>query len=122
MCQKLLAEGGELEPTEENLTAFAERNSYTDLGEEELLSYYEDTSYGAVYDYVNDYISGLEITKTESYEAIDVASFYPALLELRSAGNGRIFCRRFHSGGLSLRLTPGAERIRSGCFCIKMIK
>ena len=40
---------------------------------------------GAVYDYVNDYISGLEITKTESYEAIDVASFYPALLELRSA-------------------------------------
>lgn len=55
------------------------------MGEEELLSYYEDTSYGAVYDYVNDYISGLEITKTESYEAIDVASFYPALLELRSA-------------------------------------
>lgn len=85
LCQKLLAEGGELEPTEENLAAFAERNSYTDLGEEELLSYYEDTSYGAVYDYVNDYISGLEITKTESYEAIDVASFYPALLELRSA-------------------------------------
>ncbi len=42
-----------------------------------------------------------------------------ALLELRSAldaGNGRIFCRRFHSGGLSLRLTPGAERIRSGVF------
>ena len=85
LCQKLLAEGGELEPTEENLAAFAERNSYTDLGEEELLSYYEDTSYGEVYDYVNDYISGLEITKTESYEAIDVASFYPALLELRSA-------------------------------------
>ncbi len=82
--------GGELEPTEENLAAFAERNSYTDLGEEELLSYYEDTSYGAVYDYVNDYISGLEITKTESYEAIDVASFYPALLELRSA----LTCRK----------------------------
>ena len=31
LCQKLLGEGGALEPTQENLDAYAQRNDYTDL-------------------------------------------------------------------------------------------
>ena len=50
-----------------------------------LLLYYTDTGYGAVYDYVNDYIEGMEVVKTEAYDAIDVAEFYPALLAERQA-------------------------------------
>ena len=85
LCEKLLGEGGALEPTEENLQAYAEKKGYTDLSDEDLLSYYQDTEYGAVYDYVNDYIDGLEITKTTTYDAIDVATFYPALQAARDA-------------------------------------
>jgi hypothetical protein len=85
LCEVLLAEGGALEPTEENLQAFAENNGYTDLDDETLLSYYEDTSYGAPYDYVQDYIDALEVTKTSLYDSIDVSTYYPALLELRDA-------------------------------------
>lgn len=83
LCEALLAEGGALEPTEENLQAFAERNQYTALSEEELLTYYNDTSYGAVYDYVNDYIDNMTVEKTADYDAIDVAAFYPAMMAAR---------------------------------------
>ena len=85
LCQKLLGEGGALEPTQENLDAYAQRNDYTDLSDGELLMYYQDTEYGAVYDYVNDYIDQLEVVKTEAYEAIDVSAFYPALQAAREA-------------------------------------
>ena len=77
------AEGGALEPTEENLQAYAQTHGYTGLSNEELLRYYEDVSYGAPYDYVNDYIDGMEVVKTENYDKIDVATFYPALLTER---------------------------------------
>ena len=85
LCAKLLGTGGALEPTEENLRAYAERNGYTELSDGELLMYYQDTDYGVVYDYVNDYIDSLEIVKTEAYDAIDVAAFYPALMAAREA-------------------------------------
>ena len=83
VCQQLLGEGGALEPTEENLQAYAQTHGYTGLSNEELLRYYEDVSYGAPYDYVNDYIDGMEVVKTENYDKIDVATFYPALLTER---------------------------------------
>ena len=85
LCDQLLGDGGELEPTEENLRAYAERNAYTDLSDGELLMYYQDTEYGVVYDYVNDYIDGLEIVKTGAYDSVDVAVFYPALQAAREA-------------------------------------
>ena len=85
LCDKLLGEGGALEPTEENLQAFAERHQYTDLNDETLLVYYQDTEYGAAYDYVSDTINNLEMEKTETYDAIDVAAFYSALQTAREA-------------------------------------
>ena len=85
ICAQLLSEGGELEPTEARLQEFAETHGYTGASDEMLLLYYTDTGYGAVYDYVNDYIEGMEVVKTEAYDAIDVAEFYPALLAERQA-------------------------------------
>ena len=85
LCAQLLGEGGELEPTEERLQAFAQSHGYTDMDEDTLLLYYNDTSYGAVYDYVNDYIDGLDVVKTDAYDSIDVATFYPQLLVERQA-------------------------------------
>lgn len=85
LCEQLLGEGGELEPTEERLQAFAESHGYTELSADTLKLYYTDTSYGAVYDYVNEYIDGLEVVKTEAYDSIDVAEFYPALMVEREA-------------------------------------
>ena len=83
VCDQLLGEGGALEPTDENLQTFAQTHGYTGLSDEELLMYYEDTSYGAPYDYVNTYIDGMEVIKTEHYDDINVATFYPALLTAR---------------------------------------
>lgn len=83
LCEKLLDKGGVLEATEENLQAYAERNQFTDLSDEQLLLYYQDTSYGAVYDYVNDYIDEMTVEKNEKYDSIDVETFYTALQTAR---------------------------------------
>lgn len=81
----LLGEGGALEPTEENVAAWAERNSYTDLDAETRLAYYKDSSYGAVAEYLENYLDTMEVTRTAAYDAVDVNVFYPALLEAREA-------------------------------------
>lgn len=84
LCGQLLAKGGELEPTEANLKAYAERTKQTNLAHEELLKAYMDPGYGATYDYIDHYMSGLEIKKSELYDKIDVAVYYPAVMEARA--------------------------------------
>lgn len=84
LCEQMLGEGGELEPTDENLKEYAERNSYTELSDEDLLARYKDTGYGAMYDYVDDYINAMNVEKTEQYDQIDVAAFYTALTQARA--------------------------------------
>ena len=84
LADSLLAEGGELEPNEERLQAFAERNQL-DISDEELLKLYVDPSYGAVNEYINNYVNQCETVKKPAYDTIDVAVFYPALNAAREA-------------------------------------
>ena len=79
LCESLLREGGELEPTEANLAAFKERHKDQSLEEDEFLAYYKSTEYGAVYDYVNDYIDQMEPEYTKNYDKIQVETYYPAV-------------------------------------------
>lgn len=85
MCEQFMSEGGMLEPSAENLQTYAQKHHYTELSEEELLAQYVHTESGAMYDFVNEYIDRMDVTKHAKYDAIDVAQFYPALLEVRMA-------------------------------------
>ena len=84
LCDQLLGEGGELEPTEEHLKAYAERTKQTNLSSEELMKVYMDPGYGAPYDYVDAYVGELETVKSEAYDKIDVAVYYPAVMSERA--------------------------------------
>lgn len=85
--ENLLGEGGALEPTAENLAAWAERNGYASLGEEEQLAYYQDANYGygVIFEYVDNYIGDMAVETTAAYDALDVGAFYAALQEKRVA-------------------------------------
>ncbi len=84
LCDQLLGKGGELEPTEENLKAYAKRTKQTDLTSEELLKVYMDPGYGATYEYIDHYMSEQKIVKSEAYDKIDVAVYYPAVMNARA--------------------------------------
>ena len=83
LCDQLLAEGGELEPTEENVKAFLEKYELGELGEEERMSAYLDPEHGAIPAYMDEYIAGLEVTMSPAHDALDLNVYYPALTEAR---------------------------------------
>ncbi len=85
LCDMLLGEGGALEPTEENLQAYAARIQMPEEDRAELMTYYCDPNYGAVYDYVNEYMGEMNIKKAAAYDRIDVGAFYTNLTAERQA-------------------------------------
>lgn len=86
LSDTLMAKGGELEPTEDAVREWAENSGYSsdDYSLDELTKAYEDSSSGAMNDFISAYISTLEVTRSQAYDKLDLTEFLQAVDEERS--------------------------------------